>query len=465
MLATGILLLKFDVEKRLSVWNYIPWIVFLTFLLIDIAKKCILLSAGIGIKHDLSNRIYLSTLGVISAVSCFWITFRFNYQLVFPSVELTPAAHIQTAIHSERDKVIKVMFKIIKWALVVSFILGLPFFGWSLFSVLLDFRLYFIWFLLSFLHLYSHYLGVSILKGFVLQRYTFQLPTPYPVIRSNSQEAPDLIVALESSSTMLKAFALWDLRDLAIKNLSRRAAIYSLSHPGGHPRNWNAVKDVCMRIIDSVKNQVEHETRQIQQETYATLQLSADDRSRTNIKGGPTILMANQLYKDKNLRRRILNSDSRDRFPESCSMVDSWVRMLNKWSNTTNTSHFIFSSYEGNLAVLCIESLGMLIWHSYEEDSYGVVQKDLRSIMSLLLQLIVGLDRYIRHNKQTTNEGILSNLGLINALDSTVGSTINRISSRFGSALNSIGLTSLELDILEMVTGSSRTCGTNELSI
>ena len=44
----------------------------------------------------------------------------------------------------------------------------------------------------------------------------------------------------------------------------------------------------------------------------------------------------------------------------------------------------------------------MLIWHSYEEDGYGVVQKDLHSVLSLFLRLIVGLDRYIRHYKQVS---------------------------------------------------------------
>uniref|UniRef100_A0A0N5AGD6 Nucleoporin Ndc1 n=1 Tax=Syphacia muris TaxID=451379 RepID=A0A0N5AGD6_9BILA len=438
MMCIGIFLLKYDVEKSFSIWNYVPWVVFCGFFGSDLLKKCLLLLAGLGYSESFNSWIYVFIVCAMSFVCSFWITFRFNYQLVFPAIELVPMTCIQAAFHTERDKVFRVIFPVARWILTLVLIAGLPCFGWKIFSAILNVRCYFTWALLCFLQLYSHYMGVSILKGFVLQRYTFELPELYLGIINPLKNAPNLITALESNSITLKAFALWDLRDLAIKS--------------GHPRNWDAVREVCVGVLQHVKSQLDQATSQIQRESYASLVLN-EDQNKSSVQTGPTILLANQLYKDKNLRKRVLKSDISDVHSENSSLIDTWIALLNKWSYSAANSHIIFSSYEANLAILCIESLGMLIWHSYDEDGYGVVQKDLGSLISLLLQLVVGLDRYIRHNKQVRNEIVLSNLAVVNGLDSSVYSTINRIACKFGTALSAIGLTPLELDMLDTLTG------------
>ncbi|VDD85575.1 unnamed protein product [Enterobius vermicularis] len=206
----------------------------------------------------------------------------------------------------------------------------------------------------------------------VPKHYTFPIPPPYFVARRNSEEIPDLLTALESDSITLKAFALWDVRELAIKS--------------GHPRNWNAVKDACMKVLTSITNQVGLETSQIHRETYETL-MPDDDGNKRGGKRGATILLAGQLYKDMSLRRRVMNSDASERPPEKTTIFDALA------------------------------------------------------------------DRYIRHYKQVTDEVLLSNLVVINALDATVSSTVSRISSKFGAALRDIGLTLSEYDVLETVAG------------
>ncbi|VDK79831.1 unnamed protein product, partial [Anisakis simplex] len=155
--------------------------------------------------------------------------------------------------------------------------------------------------------------------------------------------------------------------------------LFSLSQPGGHPRNWNSVRTICMDVLDKIRVRIDEENARIRKETFASLnRLSNNGYLMGGMPGsnggGPTMLLPNQLRKG-----------------------------------------------------LC-----MLVWHSYEEDRFGVVQKDLGTVISLMLKLVVSLDKYI-HNLKPSRESdqpkeqSASNNSVYYTLETTVCSALSRI--------------------------------------
>uniref|UniRef100_A0A8C4ZJA7 Nucleoporin NDC1 n=1 Tax=Gadus morhua TaxID=8049 RepID=A0A8C4ZJA7_GADMO len=117
--------------------------------------------------------------------------------------------------------------------------------------------LYHLWISGTFL-LLTWYLTVLLFRVFVTEVYNF------PVQSAFTEQADRCLpkVLPGQQPMVLKFLALQDLALLSQHAPSRRAQVFSLSQPGGHPHNWNALSSECLSLLADLTQRLvaHHET-------------------------------------------------------------------------------------------------------------------------------------------------------------------------------------------------------------
>lgn len=104
--------------------------------------------------------------------------------------------------------------------------------------------LYHLWISATFLLLTWH-ITLLLFRIFVTEVYSF------PVQSSFTEDSHQCLpkVLTEKQPMILKFLALEDLALLSQHSPSRRCEVFSLSQPGGHPHNWNAISKECLSLL------------------------------------------------------------------------------------------------------------------------------------------------------------------------------------------------------------------------
>lgn len=104
--------------------------------------------------------------------------------------------------------------------------------------------LYHLWISASFL-LFTWNITLLLFRIFVTEVYSF------PVQSSFTEDAQQCLpkVLTDKQPMILKFLALQDLALLSQHSPSRRCEVFSLSQPGGHPHNWNAISKECLSLL------------------------------------------------------------------------------------------------------------------------------------------------------------------------------------------------------------------------
>lgn len=104
--------------------------------------------------------------------------------------------------------------------------------------------LYHLWLSATFF-LFMWYMTLMLFRIFVTEVYSF------PVQSSFTEEAFQCLprVLTDSQTMILKFLALQDLALLSQHSPVRRGEVFSLSQPGGHPHNWNAISKECLSLL------------------------------------------------------------------------------------------------------------------------------------------------------------------------------------------------------------------------
>uniref|UniRef100_A0A8C1RAT2 Nucleoporin NDC1 n=1 Tax=Cyprinus carpio TaxID=7962 RepID=A0A8C1RAT2_CYPCA len=95
---------------------------------------------------------------------------------------------------------------------------------------------------------FTWYLTVLLFRIYVTEAYSF------PVQSTFTEDAEQCLpkVLAETNTLVMKFLALQDLALLSQHSLSRRLEVFSLSQPGGHPHNWNAISRECMSLLSEL---------------------------------------------------------------------------------------------------------------------------------------------------------------------------------------------------------------------
>lgn len=113
---------------------------------------------------------------------------------------------------------------------------------------LLDLSLLFhSWISGSFL-LFTWYTTLQLFRIFVSELHSFPVQSPFT---EDAHQCLPKVIA-EKQPVILKFLALQDLALLSQHSPSRRAEVFSLSQPGGHPHNWNAVSKECLTLLSDL---------------------------------------------------------------------------------------------------------------------------------------------------------------------------------------------------------------------
>uniref|UniRef100_A0A8C9W3F0 Nucleoporin NDC1 n=1 Tax=Scleropages formosus TaxID=113540 RepID=A0A8C9W3F0_SCLFO len=306
-------------------------------------------------------------------------------------------------------------------------------------SGLLDFRLlYHLWLSGTFLLLTWH-ITLLLFRIFITEAYSF------PVQSSFSEDVSQCLpkVLSEKQPLILKFLALQDLFLLSQQSLSRRMEVFSLSQPGGHPHNWNAICKECLSLLSDLSQRlVEYQEVVASNGRARPLSSHSDQRSTSSETLGMRFLLLLELVSGgvpdlqifiglKTPSSSPFSSSSVNRFVGNVDPSSPWYGSVQSphvmrrgpklW--TASTGRLKFAHVKNFLArrvlimylfnklpeassqalfadsqahIWALEGLSNLVAASYKEDRFGVVQTMLPSILSTMLLLQEAVDKHFK---------------------------------------------------------------------
>lgn len=213
-----------------------------------------------------------------------------------------------------------------------------------------------------------------------------------------------------------------DLKILAEKDHGRREELFALSHPGGHPYNWNAVVEESLKVITKFTEDLN--------QTNIEAQSTPENKEHCIPKDyfpskDPAVIPAGHhttsISRMRNMSLRIQNApdislyqspsnSAQFQSPPVSISQESITRVLKVYASRAvgvlcrkPGIFFVFGELPDakvryHLAqcqpvIWAIQGLSRLAASSFKEDHYGVVQKDLPAIITALFQLKQAMDK------------------------------------------------------------------------
>uniref|UniRef100_A0A914WUU1 Nucleoporin NDC1 n=1 Tax=Plectus sambesii TaxID=2011161 RepID=A0A914WUU1_9BILA len=381
-----------------------------------------------------------------------------SYLFSFPSVEQSWGERCSSLCRFSRDSFLFEVFlqalSAIKWTIgiLVIFVFPYLYFGaiiapsfseslWSLLSV----RGLFTALVATYRVVLVQRFAAELISIFVMKPISFKTPPAYQVIGAPT-DSYYLHTALNSTYVMLKYFAFWDLRRLSIGSRHRRAELFILSQPGGHPRNWQEVSQACLALLTEFQRKLHAENSQLGVQS---------SKSMDSTKSAPSVVDRSAMLVPSHLQMRTLKN-ARDTVPvtrnwhfdQNGLVMDEAAkkRTLSYWQQRffellridVTKSRVEPPLTDAYLVVWSLEALSLLVFHSYEEDAYGVVQKDLATILGCLLDLYAVLERNMRLKQMRAGQQMMGDV--IVSVDQTLTAALNRVLTRFGSHISALDL-------------------------
>lgn len=270
-----------------------------------------------------------------------------------------------------------------------------------------------------------------------------------------------------------------DLVNVAQKERRRREMLFTLSQPGGHPYNWNCVVQKCMILLKNFTTELN------------TICLKSPDRT---FYGAPTVTAAvtmNGLQNDYLYRMRKLVQDippptaatttttttatattttMMNGIGAKDSVCNDWIVL--KFIKQKRDSfvayllskpliNYIFGEQEdnkirhvlsnGQLVIWAAEAISSLTVFSLTEDSYGIVQKDVPTIIYVLLSVKQALDKLHKSNMSTrkTHTDDKTTRETLMSLRSAIKRSLYRIVTNFEPYITELHLEPMRIEQLQ----------------
>lgn len=262
-----------------------------------------------------------------------------------------------------------------------------------------------------------------------------------------------------------------DLKVLAEKDRSRREELFTLSQPGGHPYNWNAVVEETLKLIRKFTEDINKANTEVKPtlanaeyvitKDYSPLKSSAfasNENQGAFVSGMRNMSLRTPNMSDIYLCQSPSNITHFQSRPVNISQ-EPILRILQLYSTQALDAlcrkpgiSFIFGDLPDakvryHLAqcqpvIWAIQGLSCLAAASFKEDRYGVVQKDLPAIITSLLQLKQALDRLQKvGNYKRSQKYEHHNMKMKAALRSAVKRSLYTVCIAFGDYVKDLPLT------------------------
>ncbi|XP_062534672.1 nucleoporin Ndc1-like [Armigeres subalbatus] len=270
----------------------------------------------------------------------------------------------------------------------------------ALYSVLMDIRLVlYCWILSS--QILSNMNLMQVLFHIFLTEYR-QFPVEKPTVLNDSQITLVEALACEKIPVIQQLAAL-DLFTIAEScNPSRRARLYALSVPGGHPYNWRLVSGECIRLIKDYTTQL---AKSIEGATLKPVPNVAKLRPTASMDAEKLLMKQyNESFGIRSLSSSVLPTEVPQQPDVISKAVDRHLDAIRESfrnipgiyyffgePKTARTCHLLTT--QSQQIVWIAQALASLAAHSIREDQFGVVQNDLPSVIRTLLQLKLVVDK------------------------------------------------------------------------
>nr|XP_021195185.2 nucleoporin NDC1 [Helicoverpa armigera] len=244
-----------------------------------------------------------------------------------------------------------------------------------------------------------------------------------------------------------------DLKIMSMTDSARRQEIFTLSQPGGHPRNWNNLLEQCISIINDFSKEldaVNGDAKTNELEKSAAIKNIGNVSTSNGFTYPGNIRNMAHSPKLKDIKKH--NMDA-----EEDSLGDiikqEFNIFLHKLCQKPGISYLFGELTDTKLKFLLMqaqpvmwtcEGLACIAAASLNEDKYGVVQNDLPIVISTLINLKQNLDKL-------TKPGLVPRKHMLNdvyaikmktALISSVKRSIYKIAITFSKYIHEIPLDS-----------------------
>lgn len=432
-----------------------PWICFLVLLLYNITYCAICMN----LTHFPSKPKFLAGLLFISSTfSAISSVFRTDLQNIFfgGAVQLGVVHTIAGMFTYGHESVMvycfREAFRIVATTACLGSVVGISSSGW--YSLALPFNFSF--------HIYAMFIVcgqlfatkalLKFVRLIVMKPITFPLPPSYAVHTPTPEQTRSITVALDTKEPLLKLFAFYDLRRIAWSDRNRRLEVFSLSQPGGRPRNWANILTACANVLEEIRAQLEAASTRLERYNLSTGSNDLSDGDLMEVD-------REMLMVPHKSRKQLYSSALRKRHNANTRAINNRLQLVDQsrkawWNRLVSypEDQEIFSKFDGNIAVIAIESLYMFVVQSYDEDRYGIVLKDLPGIIATFVELIRTIDKYyrLRANEATQTGGDRR----VKEIDAALQSALLRISGKFGEHLNDLNLSHEQLQTIKVVCSS-----------
>ncbi|CAD5215059.1 unnamed protein product [Bursaphelenchus xylophilus] len=321
----------------------------------------------------------------------------------------------------------------------------------------------------------------ELLNAIVMQPLNLPMPTSTTFLSDETEKTQkNVLNAISSANLLLRIFGFQALYDLSMRSEQGRALIYSISQPAGKPRNWMAVRDACMESIEYIHELLAQkvgkiETRPGFEKQKKLTQLGPSVRSAMTPTVRPLAARAlsgtaTDLNEEKRLQftspskaRLLLPPNVNPRHFEApkqkartFSLSLSSFPLLNKWINLFKDNLLkpapAIQTYYLIQAEYAINCLSVLTANSIKEDRFGIVQKDLAPIFSILLRLELAIDLYIR-STSNRKEDVMIRPNL-SRLEDVLMDSIKRLYITYNDHIDSLELAPSERDLLNILSSN-----------
>jgi nucleoporin NDC1 len=261
-----------------------------------------------------------------------------------------------------------------------------------------------------------------------------------------------------------------DLKILAEKDHGRREELFTLSHPGGHPYNWNAIVEESLKLITKFTediNKPNTESQPVPKSKEYTV--TTDDFSPKSSAVVSTGNHSTSISGMRNMSLRVQDMSNIYLYQSPSNIVqfqsplvsmyqDSVIRTVKLYATQALDAlckkpaiSFIFGELpdakvryylaQCQPVIWAVQGLSHLAAASFKEDRYGVVQKDLPAIITSLFQLKEALDKLKIGNYKRSKKTEHHDIRMKAALRSAVKRSLYCICITFSDYVKELPLT------------------------
>ncbi|XP_076048358.1 nuclear division cycle 1 [Oratosquilla oratoria] len=263
----------------------------------------------------------------------------------------------------------------------------------------------------------------SLLQLFIhIMRIFVTEPIEFPVTSLDGDDEGNcwiLCQGLVAALPILQLHAFRDLHWLAASDPARRAQVFEISEPGGHPRNWQDLVNPTLNIVRKFTEKLRKHN--CPEESSTTTAQSSTDVNKNEVAKVPTITTVKEKVK------QVLHGLKQ--YPVFCFFLSNLPEATNR---------AIFA--EAQPVLWAIQALGDLVAASYTEDKFGVVQRNTADIITAILELQQVVEKVGRVTIRRSEAQVPHDVQLRRALRLAIKSSLYSITNVFKLSVRDISL-------------------------